>query len=486
MNGKITKGRSSWLALTMAFGMVVGGCEFLDPTNVENPRTTASDLANAEEPTGALLPGLRAQFARTISAVVSTAENVSDNYSIHGTGINKDFDDPRNVTPQVANATGTGGGGAYWNSQELRALADFVLSVAADDATATADQVAEARFYRGIALILLGENFGAAPIERDGQALSSDALIQAAVTELQGAASGAFATQANAALARGYRWLGDAASAKTAAVAALASDPNFAFLREYDSATLTNTPHAFLVTRALQEMQPLPRLDFLDPKFLSREAGIAYAKAEEMHLIMAEAEFAAGNYSQGRDHLVNAITTANLRGTTMYTDNDQRLNADLSIRPRDASIMIRADASSPFRANLVLNRPDATIPVPEISATSLSADSVAMIPTSDSGSLWHALHLARQEILMLEGRRMADLGIKLPMMQREIDQNPNINDGDLGTVSIVPSYIPPGEEMDLFSPASPYDADEVLTTTEVTINVDMNAVLTSNNVTPFN
>ncbi len=486
MNNTITKGRSSWLAAMIAFGAIVGGCEFLDPTNVENPRTTEGDLAQAEEPTAALLPGLRAQFARTLSAVVSTTENVSDNYSIHGTGISKDFDDARNVTPQVANGTGTGGGGAYWNSQELRALADFVLSIAASDDTATPEQIAEARFYRGLALVMLGENFSAAPIERDGQALTSDALIQAAVTEFQAAAVGAFATQANAGLARAYRWLGNGAQATAAAVAALSADPNFAFLREYDTATLTNTPHAFLVTRALQEMQPLPRLDFLDPKFLSRDAGIAYAKAEEMHLIMAEAAFAGGNYTEGRDHLVNALITANLRGVTMYTDNDQRLNADLSIRPRSASIMIRADASSEFRGGLVLDRPDVSIPVPEISATSLNPDSIAAIAVTETQALWHALHLARQEILMLEGRRMADLGIRLPMMQREIDQNPTINTGDLGTVSIVPAYIPPGEEMDFFSPGSLYDADENLVGTEVTINVDMNKVLATNGVTPFN
>jgi hypothetical protein len=486
MNMKITRGRSSWLVAMAAFGVIVGGCEFLDPTNVENPRTTEGDLAEAEEPTAALLPGLRAQLARALSAVVSTTENVSDNYSIHGTGINKDFDDARNVTPQVANGTGTGGGGAYWNLQELRALSDFVLAIAADDATSTPDQIAEARYYRGLALLMLGENFAAAPIEEDGQALTSDALIQAAVAEFQAASTGDLATQANAGLARSYRWLGDGVQAQAAASAALAADAAFAFLREYDSANLSNTPHAFLVTRALQEMQPLPRLDFLDPKFLTREAGIAFAKAEEMHLIMAEAEFAANNYAAGRGHLANAIIAAGARGTTSYTDNDQRLNADLSIRPRSASITVRADASSPSRGGLVLDRPDVSILVPEISATSLDSDSIAAIPDTDTQALWHALHLARQEIMILEGRRMADLGIKLPIMQREIDQNPNINTGDLGTVSIVPSYIPVGEEMDFFTPASPYDAGGALVVTEITINVDMNMVLTTNGVTPFN
>jgi len=490
MNNMINKGRSLWLTGFFALGATLGGCDFLDPTNVENPRTTVADLANAEEPTGALLPGLRAQFARSLSAVVSTTENVSDNYSIHGTGIQKEFDDPRAVTPQAANGTGTGGGAAYWNLQELRALANFVLEIAATDETATPDQIAEANYYRGLALLMLAENFAAAPVEEDGQALDGTALLGLAVADLQAVAAlpitgDTLAIQANAALARAYRWQGDASAATNAAVAALGADPNFAILRRYDAATLTNTPFNFLVLRALQEMQPLPRLDFLDPKFLSRDAGIAFAKAEEMHLIMAEAQMAGGNFTQGREHLVNAIITAQLRGTKEFTDGDQRLNADLTIRPRTSTIAVRADASSPYRMGLVLDRPDVSIPVPEVSATSLDPDSVGVIDVADEDALWHALHLARQEIMILEGRRLADLGIRLPMMQREIDQNPTISQGDFGTVSVVPSYIPQGEEMDFFTPASPYDDDGNLLTSEVTINFDMNKILTENRVTPF-
>jgi hypothetical protein len=100
--------------------------------------------------------------------------------------------------------------------------------------------------------------------------------------------------------------------------------------------------------------------------------------------------------------------------------------------------------------------------------------------------MWHAFHLARQEILFLEGRRMADLGIRLPMMLREIDANANIDAGDPGTNPVVPSYIPAGEGMDLYTPTSPYTAGGVLTTTQVTINFDMNRILADNMVSPFN
>jgi hypothetical protein len=39
--------------------------------------------------------------------------------------------------------------------------------------------------------------------------------------------------------------------------------------------------------------------------------------------------------------------------------------------------------------------------------------------------------------------------------------------------------------MDLFTPKSPYDEGENLVETEITIQVDMNRVLTDNRVSPF-
>ena len=80
---------------------------------------------------------------------------------------------------------------------------------------------------------------------------------------------------------------------------------------------------------------------------------------------------------------------------------------------------------------------------------------------------------------------MADLGIRLPIMRREVDQNPNINFGDMGTDPVVPSYIPLFGGYDLFSPASPYDEEGALITTQVTMNYDMNKILVQNNVSPF-
>ena len=463
------------------------GCDAINPANVNNPTTTDEDLAQATDPTRALLPGLRAQFARLINAYV-VAEVVTDNYSVHGTGISQTLDSPHELTPDIMNSMATTVNGTYWNVQELRALADFVIDeIAPNDPGAPPELIAEARYYRGMAYLTMGEVFSFVPHEKDGVPQPAEVSLNKAVSDLR-AATG-FGLQANAALARAHRLLGARGAAAAAANAVLSAEPEFLFAPPYDAGSISNTPVAFLVLRALQEMQPLPRLDFLDPKYTQRESAIPIAKAEEMHLILAEIALASGDLAGAKSQLARAIRLADGRGTVSFDDTDERRNADLSLRPRNSGIVVRADSTSPYRSGLVLDRPGSGLDIPNISATSLDADSVGAL--WNASELWHSLWLARQEILFLEGRRLGDLGIKLPMMRTEIDQNPGISDGDPGTVPVVPGYIPqsPAHAMDIYTPVALYDGDgpdAKLHETMVTIGVDMNRVLAANNASPFN
>lgn len=476
--------RTSLLVLAVAAS---AGCDAIDPTRVSNPATTDEDLARSPEPTKALLPGLRAQNARMILSYVVAAAVVADDYSIHGTGIVVDMDEPRLVTPDLVNATGTGASGVYWNVQELRALADFVLEeIAPTDENATPALVAEARFYRGMAYLTLGEVFSFAPHEKDGLPQPSSVALAQAVADLE-AASGV-GLQSRAGLARAFRLMGDAVAAEQAANAVLEASADFLFVQEYDPQFLRNAAVDFLVLRSLQEMQPLPRLDFLDPKYTKLDSAVPIAKAEEMHLILAEIDLAGGAFLDARAHLAAAVRLARTRGEIAFNDVDERRNADRSLRPRNSEILVRADADGPYRAGLVLDRPAKGLQVPNVSGTSLDADSVAAL--AEAGELWHALWLARQEILFLEGRRLADLGVKLPMMRREIDQNDRILAGDPGTEAVVPPWIPsiPRYAMDIYTPLTVYDGtgrDAALLADKLTIAVDMNRVLADNDVSPF-
>lgn len=463
-----------------------GGCEWLDPTEITNPRTTDEDLKRAERPVSAMIPGLKAQLARSVGAVATITANVSDSYSIHGTGLVKQWDFPRDINPDVVNIDV----GIYSDTQELRALAVFTLEeLAPEDETATPEQLAAVHYFKGMGLLMLGENFAAAPVEEDGSPLPGAELISRAISafeaSLNQSSSGDFALPAKAALARAHRAAGNPDRASGFAREVLAADPAFLQLQQFDPSNVTNTAYWYVYQRALQEMQPLPRLDFLDPKYFGRAQGIAVAKAEEMHLILAEAAMAGGNWAEGREELARAIEVAGSRGSSSVEDDDPRKNSDLSIRPRDAEIQVRADPASPYRSGLVLDRPGA-VNVAAVSGTSLDADSVRALSTTDEESLLHALYLARQEILLLEGRRMSDLGIRIPMWRREMDTNRNISAGDPGTSVVVPSHIPAQDAMDQFDPHSPYSGDPPeLQTDQVTIEVDMNRVLAENRISPF-
>ena len=113
--------------VTVSLTVTLAGCGFLDPTDVDNPNTTDDDLAAAENPVKSLLPGLRALFADAVSTTTVLTEVVSDNYSIHGTGLNDILDDPRSIIPDDVNSTGSRTG-SYWHLQELRALAAMAIS----------------------------------------------------------------------------------------------------------------------------------------------------------------------------------------------------------------------------------------------------------------------------------------------------------------------------------------------------------------------
>ena len=53
--------------------------------------------------------------------------------------------------------------------------------------------------------------------------------------------------------------------------------------------------------------------------------------------------------------------------------------------------------------------------VPTISGTSVTAARIDAITTVDDGL--YVLYLMRQEIFLAEGRRMADLGMRMPVAQ---------------------------------------------------------------------
>jgi len=481
-----TRSSNRWAGALLLTLAALAGCDALDPTKVENPNPTAEDLANTTQPTRALLPGLRAQTARALNATTNANAIISDDYEIGFSNVTGEVNSPHAVTPDGGTYNTYGGYGIYWHLQELRAFADFILGeIIPGDATATNPQRAEAHYLRGIAYLIQGENFSAVPNAPDTAPLPWDELLRLAIGDFEAAIAlnpGADRVLASrAALARAHRAVGNASAAEASAVSALSADPNFVVAQRYFTAEIEN-PN-FPPTRS---RQPLPRLDFLDPKADSRETPVALGKAEEMHLILSEVAMSRGAYTQAAGHIADAVRLAHTRPKGQSVSDDLRTNfPGITVRPRSAGILVRADAESPFRAGLVITRPG-PVEVPIVSGTSLDADSVAALV--DPEQVRHSHWLARQEILFLEGRRLNDLGVRLPIAAMEIDASPLISRGDAAAMVQVPSYIPQGNAVNEFSPRSPYvnqTAGGELATNEITIEVDLNRILARQRVSRF-
>jgi hypothetical protein len=281
------------------------------------------------------------------------------------------------------------------------------------------------------------------------------------------------------ALARAYRLAGDKANAAAEAQAALAlpNAANYVFYAQYDAAQLTNTPVGRIVS--LADLQPLPRLDFLDPKYIANNTPIPSLKAEEAHLILAEVALVNGDLLGARTAMGNAVTVALGRPVANFNDRDNRLN-----RPNDPALTVKAGPNAPAVAGLIQKRGGGTagtqVKLYAISGTSLTVAAINALDPANATEHYRVLYLLRQEIFFLEARRMIDLGIRLPVTDRQIQTNQNVAAAAVGKSVIVPSYIPAGgTELDRFT----VDA----TAGVVTIAHDMNQLIAENiqQVSPF-
>jgi hypothetical protein len=457
--------------------LTIAACDLVDPSKVENPQITSDNLL--ENPVGgttSLVTGMRRYFATTIGISTLIGDMVSDNLDNRTSFYDNTLSFPRTITGNSFTY-----GPMYENALQVNALADFgAASIFPGDIFATNDQKAEVYFYKGMALLILGENFTNFPITERGPLVTAQQALQTANDQFQTAynltTQTAMKTNCKMARARTFRMLGDKANAAAEANAALSlGGSTYLFAAQFDPAPTTpltqSTAYAAMVGRSTNDLQPLPRLDFLDPKFTTNATQHPVLKAEEAYLILAEVALANGDLAGTKTALKSAITTAKARATSTYNDKDTR-----SSRPNDAVIVVKSDASEPAIAGLIQKRGGSSqVTVYPTSGTSVTT---AMIDTLSSVySHFRTLYLLRQEIFFLEGRRMSDLGIRLPVTQRQIDGNKNVLPGGPGASVVVPDYIPQTDEMRKFSTAG----------STVTILWDMNKVLAANRsrVSPF-
>ena len=459
------------ILLVASLGVGFAACDLLDPTNVENPDITEENALNTPNPLQAWKAGLDRQLAITLNNTLIIAELGTDNYVNTQTFFNQSFDalDIRFTDSDIDDA--------FFTMNDLRESALFGKNtVAPGDPDARADDLAELDFYLGLSHLYLGEYFHSAPLEGSGAPATSQDHFSAAVDALTDANDSGNGDQTayKLALARAHYNQGNAAEATNFASQVLAEDAEFVRNAEFDGNNgPTSTLQNALYDRAsFDDFQPLPRLDFLDPKYYNRgpndESPVAILKAEEAHLILIEAALADGNLPSAQDQMKDLIALVESRPVDEIDEEAEgRTNDDPGTRPNASSVVVRSSPDDPFRSDLVLDR-TAQTPVPTVSGTSVTEDIVDGI--SDADEAWEIYYLMRQEIFISEGRRIVDFGIKLPLPQNELLINDAVEEGP-ATEPIIPSFIA-DQPLDSFT----YDQEAE----EATIDVNMNRVLANN------
>ncbi|TCD26531.1 tetratricopeptide repeat protein [Pedobacter psychrodurus] len=449
-------------------------CILLAGCAKDNPNITDEVYLTTTNVSTTWLTGLKRQMALTMNQVIVNTELVSDNYFNNRTLSNKVFDIPQidNFDLDVNNIQSA--------IQRLREMSEYGLTTVVNaDKSTTAIQKAEMYFINAYANVLSGELFTGLPGAAKGVVLSPAQHYAIAITALDQAI--ALQTNANERLAytllkaRVYYDLGDAVQARTFATAVMAT-PLLLKQQAFDGQNATsNDFQTYLFSSTTNEFAPLPRLDFLDPKYYNTgtialdQKPVSYLKGEEAYLILAEIQVSTGDLAGTKTTLKNLLTDVIAKRPVVSLSDvkETRNGGNRNDYPLTA-VKVKFDETDVERSGYVLDRKTANINISTVSGTKVTATDIDAATTQDA--LLYLVYRMRQEIFISEGRRMSDLGIKFPVSQTEQLNNTNVKPSDL--IAQIPSFIPKNRGMDDFSNNAVSGV--------VTIKYDMNKVLINN------
>lgn len=451
--------------------------ELIDFTNVTNPNLSESNIVGQANSSGAWLKGIERQTSLLYNEIVVISEIASDNYKNTNTFYNQLLD---NLTIDFKD---TDMRDLQYAIARLREMADFGLEkVAPNDPNATNEVLAEYHFYKGLTFMLAGEYFSFLPQEEKGDLFSSIENLETALISFDNALNIKSEAKYQLAKARVYHRLGNKSEAVNAANAALNLDADVLFTAQYDA---LNGPGNLMETALFQrgnfdDLQPLPSLDFLDPKysFLSNDEDqpIAILKAEEAHFIIAESHLSNNLLNQAKTSMKAALTVVNNRPSKVIDDSaEDRDQRNPGSRPNKAIVQVKYKGDATFKNGLVIDR-GANVTSYLISGTSFTVASIDALSTIDEAL--EALYLMRQEVFIAEGRRIVDLGVKYVIHENELLLNPNIDESSPSLKGVIPPFIDSIKgELDLFT----YDS----TTNTVEIEHNLNKILVQNRTSEF-
>jgi len=445
---------------------------------VDNPYVTEDSYLSKPNAGRSWIVGLQKQLALTTNVVVINAEITSDNYFNNYSQYTKVFDIPQidYFDPDV--------NGLQASIQTLREMADYGLNtILPKDPTLKETDIAFMHFCQGYASLLGGELFIGLPESKLGKVITSKKMLEKAVfsfTEAQKFETKEDLKRVYALFAaRANYYLGNKSEASKFALQAT-SDTKLIYNVNFDGRnSVPNEMQNACYDALPNRLAPLPRLDYLDPKFYSvgtpstDQKPLALAKSEEAFLILAEVALSEGKLNNSKDYLKQTLDIVAQRPVVQVDDKKETRNGGKRKDYPLTAVAVKFSGDKQEVQGYVLDRQKDRVSVFTVSGTKVTKQQIDAVTSSDD--LLYLIYLMRQEIFFAEGRRLSDLGIKFPISQIEKDNNPNI-----GTEYIkaqIPSFIPAQGAYDDFT------TDK--TTGVVTMKYDMNKVIIANKKSSF-
>lgn len=475
----IYKNAKSLLVIILLTGSITS-CDLLQPGDIINPNVDEDTYINSSNAMTSWVNGTNSKMATVVGSFVELTEILSDDYFNNYSQSSKVFDFPTILyTDQDVTNLQRGIG-------TLREMAlEGINTISKADKKTTSAQLFNLTYIEGYSYLLAGEYFVALPMENGGEPKAWQDHLNKAIEVFNSALDMTPVSDEKAFLytliARAYYRLGDETNAVKYADLSLNLSSSFIKQVSYDGKNgVNNSMQGYVYGNPYgTAFQPLPRLDFLDPKYFQtddplEQRPICIAKAEESYLIKAEASIADGSLTQAKQTMHTLLSLVRNRPVQSNV-NDQlegRYNGGYKEFPNSSEYLVAASADDPFRSNLVLDRQAPhVISVPYISGTSVTDEMVDDCTSSDQ--LLELLYLMRQEIFFAEGRRASDLGIRFPLCEVEAANH----SAEQYTQAQIPSFIPLNQDMDAFT------MDKVNKT--VVIKYNMNKIIVNNKTSQY-
>lgn len=468
-------------AVTCAITMMsLSACDLISPSDIVNPNVDEDTFKKTSNALQSWVNGTNSTLATTVSKFVELTEILSDNYFNNYSQSSKVFDFPTILYTDPDVTTLQRGVGA------LREMALNGLSnISKTDNTMTVEQEFNLRYVEGYSYLLAGEYFVGLPEENGGEIKDWKHNLNKGIDTFNSCLTLAQTNDdkafINTLLARAFYKLGDKQAAVSHAQAALDLSADFVKQVTFDGKnSVDNSFQGYVYGLPYgTAFQPLPRLDFLDPKYFQttdplEQRPICIAKAEEPYLIMAEAEIADNDLAHAKQTLTSLLALVKARPVQKGVNDqvEQRDNGGYKKYPNSSAFKVAASANDSLRAGLILDRQaPKLIDIPYISGTSVTQQMIDQCDGQDN--LLRLLYLMRQEIFFGEGRRAADLGIRLPVC--EVEAANTASEGY--TQAQIPPFIPLNQDMDAFT------IDDKAKT--VVIKHNMNNVIVDNKNTEY-